>query len=294
MLVDAASLYFRAFHGIPRRIVGPHGRPVNAIRGYLDFLAFLIEERRPARLVSCLDHDWRPAFRVTAIPSYKSHRLAPDGGEDVPPELQHQVPVLLQVLTALGLCSVGAAGFEADDVIGTLAEQSQTRTDVVTGDRDLFQVVADQRGVAVLYTAKGVRKYQVLDEAAVRDRYGVPPDRYADFAALRGDPSDGLPGVAGIGEKTAASLIGMFGSLPELLRALDDGVDVPRRRVLEGARDYLDVAMTVVRVRTDVPLPSLDTAIPAAPRDPESVVALSDEHGLDAPLGRLLAAMAQR
>jgi 5'-3' exonuclease len=295
MLLDAASLYFRAFFGVPTSVVGPHGRPVNAIRGYLDYLAFLIPERSPERLVSCLDLDWRPAFRVAALPSYKAHRLAADGGEEVPAELVWQVPILLEVLDALGLCQVGAAGFEADDVVATLAEHERGGSggvDIVTGDRDLFQLVDDESAVRVLYTAKGVRRYQEMDAAAVQDRYGVPPHRYAAMAALRGDPSDGLPGVPGVGEKTAAELVNRFGSIPDLVAALDTDQPVPRRRALQESRGYLDAAMSVVEVRRDVPLADLDDGIPRQPAHPDRLADLVAQHGLESSVARVTTATA--
>ncbi len=158
MLLDAASLYFRAFHGVPETVTAADGTPVNAVRGFLDMTARLVSTRRPRRLVACLDLDWRPAFRVAALPSYKAHRQAPGGGELVPAGLVPQVPVILDVLAALGIAAVGAAGFEADDVIGTLAARGPGPIEVVSGDRDLFQVVRDDLPVRVLYIGKGVAK----------------------------------------------------------------------------------------------------------------------------------------
>src|SRR5690606_31103274 len=207
MLLDAASLYFRAFFGVPDSIKAPDGTPVNAVRGFLDGIARLVQARRPARLVACWDDDWRPAFRVAAIPSYKAHRVAADGGEEVPDALAAQVPVIVDVLEAFGIARVGAPGYEADDVIGTLTAREVARPDgerapveVVTGDRDLFQLVDDDARVRVLYPARGVSDPDEVDQARLVERYGVPSgSAYADMAVLRGDPSDGLPGVAGIG-----------------------------------------------------------------------------------------------
>lgn len=298
MLLDAASLYFRAFYGVPESIKAPDGTPVNAIRGLLDFIARLLTDRSPTRLIACWDEEWRPAFRVDAIPSYKAHRLGPDGAlEIVPPGLVRQVPIIEQVLDALGLARVGVSGFEADDVIGTIAARSKIPVDVVTGDRDLFQVVDDARDVRVLYTARGgVGKHEVVTESVIKARYGIPGRAYADFAALRGDPSDGLPGVAGIGEKSAATLISRFGSLPGLLAAIEDpAADLAPgiRRKLAAARDYLTVAPFVVNVRTDLPLPPYDDTIPASPADPEAVVELADRYALDGPVNRVLTALAR-
>jgi 5'-3' exonuclease len=298
LLLDAASLYFRAFYGVPESITAPDGTPVNAIRGLLDVIARLLTDRSPTRLVACMDAEWRPAFRVDAIPSYKAHRLGPDGHlEIVPPGLVVQVPIIEQVLDALGLARVGVAGFEADDVIGTLAAHAKIPVEVVTGDRDLFQVVDDSRDVRVLYTARGVRNLEVVTEAVVKAKYGIPGRAYADFAALRGDPSDGLPGVAGIGEKSAATLISRFGSLPALLDAVDDPTSdlAPAiRRKLAAARDYLTVAPFVVNVRTDLPLPPYDDTIPTSPANPEALVDLADSYAIDGPVNRVLTALARQ
>ncbi len=297
LLLDAASLYFRAFYGVPESITAPDGTPVNAVRGLLDFIAHLVTTRSPHRLVACLDADWRPAFRVELLPSYKEHRLADPatGAEQVPEALEAQVPIILDVLDALGLARVGVPGFEADDVIGTIAARDTGPVDVVTGDRDLFQLVDDERAIRVVYTARGVGRSEVIDEAAVTAKYGIPGRSYADFAILRGDPSDGLPGVKGVGDKTAATLISRFGSVPELLEAAaDPGSDMSPtvRRRLADAADYLAVAPDVVRVRADVPLPDYDDKLPPSPRDPEALVDLGERWNLDSPLNRVLAALA--
>ena len=296
MLLDTASLYFRAFHGIPVTVTAPDGTPVNAVRGLLDFIARLVRDHPPTRLVACMDADWRPAWRVAALPSYKAHRLAPDGGETVPPELVPQVPVIEEVLDAVGLARLGVAGYEADDVIGTLAGAATGPVDIVTGDRDLFQLVRDDLPVRVLYTAQGVGKLTVVDEAEVTRRYGIPGRAYADFALLRGDPSDGLPGVPGIGEKTAAALVSRFGSAEGLRVALasgnEAGFPAGARGRLVAAADYLAAGEPVVRVAGDVPVPELEDQLPATPKDPAALVELSQRWGLDGALNRLLAALA--
>lgn len=295
MVLDTPSLYFRAFYGVPDSITAPDGSPVNAVRGLLDFIARLVADRGPTRLVAAMDADWRPSFRVEAIPSYKTHRLAPAGGEEVPDALVPQVAVIEDVLAALGVAVIGVKGYEADDVIGTLAARSEVPVDVVTGDRDLFQLVDDARGVRVLYTARGVGRHDVVDEGWVTAKYGIPGRAYADFATLRGDPSDGLPGVPGVGEKTAAALVTRYGTLEGLMAALDAGdraMPAGARARLEAARDYLAVAPVVVAVARDVPLPAYDDAVPRSPRDPERLVALSQRWGLDSPLNRVLTAFA--
>ncbi|MDT3441597.1 MULTISPECIES: 5'-3' exonuclease [unclassified Pseudofrankia] len=351
-LLDTPSLYFRAFYGVPRSVTAPDGTPVNAVRGLLDVLARQILDLRPRHLVCCFDADWRPAFRVELVASYKAHRVAEvltpaevpastsvspvppgdgdaatgaagaggEGGvqvEEVPDELTPQLPVIDDMLDAFGIARAQAAGFEADDVIGTLTTRFPYGdgdgwavrdpapgqgpptggwagpVDVLSGDRDLFQLIRDDVPVRVRYS---VEKFAIIDEAAVTARYGVPGRAYGDFAALRGDPSDGLPGVAGIGAKTAAALLTRFGSLTAALDALDagqqDGFPAGARRRLEVARDYLDRAEVVVRVVPDVPLPPLRTALPAAPADPDRVLALAERWGLTSAATRLARALA--
>jgi 5'-3' exonuclease len=291
-IVDAPSLWYRAFHGVPESVTAPDGTPVNAVRGFIDLLARVVRETKPARLVCCLDLDWRPAFRVAAVPSYKSHRLAENGAEAEPDSLAPQVAILLEVLAALGVATAGVDGYEADDVLGTLAVREPGAVDVVTGDRDLFQLVDDSKPVRVLYTVEKMRPY---GEGDVSARFGIPGRAYADFAVLRGDPSDGLPGVKGVGEKTAAALVARFGTVEQIVTALDDGaVDgfpAGARAKLEAARAYLLAAPAVTRVTRDLPIPLLDDALPSAPRDPKRLLELSDTWGLDSPLNRFLSAV---
>lgn len=296
LAIDAPSLYFRAFHGVPAAgATAPDGSPVNAVRGFLDMIATLVRTRRPDRLVCAMDADWRPAWRVELISSYKTHRLAPEGGEEVPDELTPQVELLLEVLDAVGIATFGVAGYEADDVLGTLAATAAAPVEVVSGDRDLFQLVDDARRVRLLYIGRGVAKLEDCDEAAVLAKYGVPAWGYADFAALRGDPSDGLPGVAGVGDKTAARLIERYGSLDAIVAAVaDPAADFApglRTKILAAA-DYLLVAPKVVRVATDVPLPEHDATLPTVPRDAERLLALAEQWNLASPCRRLVDALA--
>lgn len=297
LLLDTPSLYFRAFYGIPDTITAADGTPVNAIRGLLDFIARLVRDFAPTRIVAAMDADWRPAWRVDALPSYKAHRVGRDGGDQTPDGLAVQVPIIEEVLDALGVARVGVAEYEADDVIGTLAEQARCAVDVVTGDRDLFQLVRDDKPVRIIYTAKGVGSASPWDEAAVEAKYGIPGRMYAEFAALRGDPSDGLPGVAGVGEKTAAALVGRFGCIEDLVAAAQAGSDAgfpagARAKVL-AAVDYLQRAPKVVRVARDVPLPDYDDALPITPRHPDRLLELSDRWALESALNRLLNAIRQ-
>ncbi|MDT0397068.1 MULTISPECIES: 5'-3' exonuclease [Streptomyces] len=296
MLLDTASLYFRAYFGVPDSVRAPDGSPVNAVRGLLEFIDRLVKDHRPDHLVACMDADWRPHWRVELIPSYKAHRVAeerPSGPdeEEVPDTLSPQVPVIESVLDAIGIARVGVAEYEADDVIGTFTGRATGPVDIVTGDRDLYQLVDDGRAVRVLYPLKGVGTLQITDEALLRAKYGVDGKGYADLALLRGDPSDGLPGVPGIGEKTAAKLLAEFGDLAGILAAVDDRqakLTPSQRKRLDEARPYLAVAPKVVRVADDVPLPDVDTALPRGPRDPAAVQALAARWGLGGSLQRLL------
>ncbi|MPZ27979.1 MAG: flap endonuclease [Micromonosporaceae bacterium] len=296
LAVDAPSLYFRAFHGIPTSAATTaDGTPVNAVRGFLDMLSTLIRTRAPGRVVCALDADWRPAWRVTLLPSYKTHRLSPRGGEEVPDLLVPQIPVITDLLAAVGIPAVGVPGYEADDVLGTLATVGPGPVEVVSGDRDLFQLVDDAVPVRLLYCGRGVANLEVFDDAAVQARYGVPASAYVDFAALRGDPSDGLPGVAGVGEKTAARLVTRHGDLAAIVAALDDpaaGFAPGLRGKLMAAHDYLAVAPTVIRVVRDIPLPALDPVLPATPAEPDRLLALADTWNLAGPCRRLVDTLA--
>jgi 5'-3' exonuclease len=324
-LLDLAGIYFRAFFAVPTSTTSPDGRPVNAVRGALDIIARVIADGRPTRVIACLDLDWRPAWRVALIDSYKTHRVLEPGSsqavslavgtdavaaatphsgtagpstdiEVVPDELAPQVPILLDTLAAIGITVAGAPGYEADDVIGTLAHaEVKDPVEVVTGDRDLFQVARDESpAVTVRYIGAGMSKAKVYTAADVAARYGIPPGGYADFAALRGDPSDGLPGVPGVGEKTAATLIGRFGSIEGLVEAMDarsTGLAPGIRTKLAAARDYLLVAPKVVRVAVDAPVrvePAGGGPLPAEPVDPEALSELVRTHGIGGPVARLV------
>jgi 5'-3' exonuclease len=310
LLLDTASLYFRAFFGMPDSLRAPDGTPVNAIRGLLDYIAKLTDTYHPTHLVCCWDNDWRPAWRVELIPSYKAHRVAGAGdavisemssssttsGETAPDDLAVQIPYIRAVLGALGIAIVGKDGYEADDVIGTLASTAPMPVDIVTGDRDLFQLVDDDAGIRVLYVARGVGRHERVDEAWVRAKYDIPAAGYVGFATLRGDASDGLPGVAGIGEKTAASLINRYGDLDGILAAssaADTTVSASVRSKLGAAIDYLAVAPTVVAVARDLDLAVGfdDLRLPSAPADPALFAELTELLGLGGSADRVLAAL---
>ncbi|MCW2780760.1 MAG: 5-3 exonuclease [Marmoricola sp.] len=302
MLLDTASMYFRAFFGVPDTMKAPDGTPVNAVRGLLDFISRLVDDYQPTHLVCCWDNDWRPQWRVDLIPSYKQHRVVavradqPDI-EEVPDPLETQIPIIQAALKAFGIAVIGADGYEADDVIGTLATDAGMPVDIVTGDRDLFQLVDDEAGVRVLYIARGVGKHERVTNAVVREKYDVDANQYAAFATMRGDASDGLPGVAGVGDKTAALLLNRFGDLDSIIAAaLDPTGDMgpgPRGRI-KAAVDYLEVAPTVVAVARTIDLGSPDLTLPTTPRDPDMLQAISDQWALNSSVDRLVDVLGRR
>jgi len=300
LLLDSASLYFRAFFGVPDQRSTPDETPTNALRGFLDMIATLVTAHQPTHLVACWDDDWRPQWRVDLVPTYKTHRLTEgsDVVEESPDDLTPQVPLIRDALRAIGIQRLGAPGCEADDVIGTLTERHRgvLPVDVVTGDRDLLQLVDDAGPVRVLYTGKGgVRDPDVVTQAFLREKYAVPTgDAYLDMSVLRGDTSDGLPGVKGIGDKTAAQLIDTYGSLAGLRAAVasgDPALKGARRANLEAASGYLDVAPTVVRVLRDADVPRVDLALPREVADPELLDQLAEAYGVANPVGRVLKAL---
>jgi 5'-3' exonuclease len=301
MLLDTPTMYFRAYFGLPESITAPDGSPVNAVRGTLDFISALVTAYRPDRLIACFDADWRPAFRVAAMPSYKAHRVAEPAAdapdvEEVPDTLSPQVPVIEAALDSFGLARGWADGFEADDAIAAYAAAHKGPVDVVTGDRDMFQLIDDARDVRVLNISRGVAKLEIMDDAAIQAKYSLPGgSAYADFAVLRGDPSDGLPGVTGVGEKTAAALINEYGTLAGLLAALDDpasGLKPAVRKKLDAARGYLAVAPDVVRVRADAPVTEVDSTLPVIPAHTDRLEELAQRYGLASPVMRLTKALA--
>ena len=312
LLLDGASMWFRSYFGVPSSITAPDGRPVNAVRGFLDSVATLISQHRPSRLVVCLDLDWRPQFRVDLIPSYKAHRVAeegsqPDGAgnenvEEIPDDLSPQVDMILEMLGAYGIATAGAEGFEADDVLGTLAAiERHDPVVVVSGDRDLLQLVGDEPvEIRVLYIGQGLKKATLFGPTEVADRYGVPVDRagdaYAELALLRGDASDGLPGVPGVGEKTASTMLTEYGSLANILWATRDPKSaLPRafRTKILAATDYIEAAKPVVRVARDAPVHLFtgDDRLPTHAAEPERVAELAQRYGVSSSIARLQKAL---
>jgi 5'-3' exonuclease len=308
LLLDGASMWFRSYFGVPSSIKAPDGRPVNAVRGFLDAVATLITRERPTRLVVCRDDDWRPQWRVDLIPSYKAHRVAieePAGEpdiEEVPDDLTPQVDMIMEILDAFGIPTAGAPDCEADDVLGTLAfNEHRDPVVVVSGDRDLLQLVCDDPvQVRVLYLGRGLAKATKYGPKEVAENYGVPVDRagpaYAELALLRGDPSDGLPGVPGVGEKTAATLLAQHGSLEGILAAAHDPkskMSKAYRTKLLAATDYIEAAGPVVRVATDadVNFSTPSDFLPLAAEHPRKVVKLAEQYGVTSSIGRLQKAL---
>lgn len=285
-MIDCASLTYRAYHAMPP-LKAPDGSEVHAVLGFLNFLSRLIPDRKPARLWVALDADWRPQFRVDALPTYKTHRLA-QTEEEIDP-VAPQMVLLERILDAFGISTASAAGFEAEDVIATLARRTTEPVEVVTGDRDLFALVADPH-VRVLYTIRGVSELAQVDRAWVEQKYGIPGDRYIDYALLRGDPSDGLPGVAGIGEKTASQLLRRYGSLEGILAASDLSPTVRAR--LKASADYLAAARRVVAPVTDCPVTGGDGSIPSRPARAEELAEIAKRYSLTVSVTRLIDTLA--
>ncbi|SMQ68473.1 5'-3' exonuclease [Agreia sp. VKM Ac-1783] len=303
MLLDTASLYFRAFYGVPDSIKRDDGTPVNAIRGLLDMIARLTTEFEATHLIACWDDNWRPSWRVDLLPSYKAQRVAETAVngldvEEVPTGLTAQIPLIREVLDLAGIAIVGAADHEADDVIGTYASRADHAVDIVTGDRDQFQLVDDAHDVRVIYTARGMKNLELVTDEVIVSKYRVLPSQYVDYATLRGDTSDGLPGVSGVGDKTAATLLAEYGSLVSVRDAAkdaDSGLSGSVRSKLTAASDYLDVAPKVVRVVRDLELPTPSEAgarlTPVTGTKRDELESLSKDWNLGGSVTRLLAAL---
>jgi 5'-3' exonuclease len=292
ILLDVSSLMYRAHFAMPDSIRAPDGRPTAAVHGYLDMVTRLIVSRRPADTTHVYDHDWRPTARTDLYPAYKANR---------PPEpegLPEQFALLRDVLNLTGMPQAQTPDWEAEDAIGALVERADADDvlEMVSGDRDLLQLVRDAPPpVRLLFTVRGVSELHEFDEAAVLAKYGVPADRYAEFAILRGDPSDGLPGVLGVGEKTARSLVQAYPSIDAMLEDADpespprDGPFKGKpalRAKVRAAADYLDVMRQIVPVNATAPL-----AAWAGRRDDAALKAMAERHGLRGPVTRLLAAL---
>ena len=290
LLIDASSLIFRALFSTPDTVRTPEGAPINAAYGFLGMLARLVADHDPDFICCATDEDWRPQWRVDLLDGYKAVRAEPGSAQEKAEDLlEAQLPVLFELLERCGVPVVGHPQGEAEDVIGTLAVRAPGRVGIVSGDRDLFQLVRDPL-VFVLYPKRGVTQVDVVDETYIETRYGIPGRAYRDFAVLRGDPSDGLPGVRGIGEKLAAGLVTRYGSLDAVIEAAEGPV---RSVVLDKVRrdlDYVRRAARVVTIPTDLSIPEVDLTRPRRVPDSEAL-SVADSYGLGGAVRRLAAAL---
>jgi 5'-3' exonuclease len=281
---------------MPDTLTADDGTPVNAIRGFLDMSARLISTYNPDRMVVCLDGDWRPSWRVELFPGYKANRLEDEESDEEaePDTLTPQIPILLDLLDEFGIPMVGVDDYEADDVMATYAHTHAGPTRIVTGDRDLFQLVDDKRDIKVAYLAKGISAHDLVDLNFIAQKYSIPGDRYAMFATFRGDASDGLPGVKGIGEKGAALISTHFASIADAIVAAQNGDErLPAalaRKIIAGM-DYLAIAPTVVNCARDVPLPEIELGMPKAPADFSKIYQIKEKYSLGASVDRLISAL---
>ena len=294
MLLDSASLWYRAYFGMPDTLLSPTGEPVNAIRGYLDMTSRLMVKYQPKRLVACLEGDWRPSWRVELFPDYKLNRLDEEGDEEEPDTLGPQIPILLDVLDALGVAVLGVDDYEADDLIATFSTKQKGPIRIVTGDRDLFQLVDDKKDIKVIYLAKGISNHDLVDLQWISRKYEIPGERYGLFAMIRGDSSDGLPGIRGIGEKGAASIANQFERLEEVMIAAANGDErlTPNlcKKLLASA-DYAAIAPKLVSCATDIALPEMSIDLPTKPKSMEKINFLKEEYGLGTSIDRIVSAL---
>jgi 5'-3' exonuclease len=294
MLLDSASLWYRAYFGMPDTLVSPSGLQVNAIRGYLDMTSKLINLYKPNRIVACLEGDWRPSWRVELFPDYKMNRLDESGDEEEPDTLSPQIPILLDLLEALGFPMLGVDDYEADDLMATFAVNQPGPIRIVTGDRDLFQLVDDKRDVKVVYLAKGIANHDLVDLKWIEQKYEIPGDRYGLFAMIRGDASDGLPGIKGIGEKGAASIAKQFTNLDEVMKAAtndDERLTTNIRKKLLESAEYAKIAPELVGCATDVSIPEMKIDLPNKPLDTQKIQDIKEEFGLGTSVDRIMNAL---
>jgi 5'-3' exonuclease len=290
MLVDASSLIYRALFSTPDTVTAPDGTPINAAHGFLGMLARLIVDHDPEYLCCATDEDWRPQWRVDLISDYKSIRAEVGSAQEIAEDrLEPQMPILFEILEGCGIPVMGFETAEAEDVIGSLAARAPGQVAIVSGDRDLFQLVRDP-DIYVLYPRRGVSQLDEINESFIEEKYGIPGRAYRDFAVLRGDPSDGLPGVRGIGEKLASSLVAKYGSLDAIIEAAGGPNPSTVLGKVKRDLDYVKRAAQVVTIPTDLPLPRSDLTRPRSKPDP-ALEAVAEEWGLAGALRRLVAAL---
>ena len=294
MLIDSATLWYRAYYGMPDTLLSPSGEPINAVKGFIDMTARLVNQYKPDRLALCLDGDWRPSWRVELFPDYKSNRVLDDGEEEEPDLLTPQIPIITDFFDALGIPLIGADDYEADDVIATLSRTEAGPVRIVTGDRDLFQLVDDDKDVKIAYLAKGISAHDLVDTKWISMKYQIHGERYGFFSMIRGDASDGLPGIRGIGEKGAAAIAQEFSSMIELIDAAKSSDSrlkpIHQKKILEDL-EYAKNATRLVTCVTDVRLPKVDLVTPKEPASRKELAELVDEYGLKTNLQRLESAL---
>ncbi len=252
LVLDGNSLAYRAFFALPTDLATAAGQVTNAVLGFTQMLTYTVKEQRPDGVIVAFDRP-EPTFRHGMVDAYKA------GREAAPDILKQQMGLVRQVLEALRVPTIEVVGFEADDILATLACQARDRGDeviIVTGDRDSYQLVEDPY-IRVLYNKRGVSDYALYDEAGIKERTGVTPELYPQYAALRGDPSDNLPGVPGVGEKTAAKLINEYGGLDGIFENLDK-LTPKLRENLTAAQDAVRANAEVIPLIRDMELPELD------------------------------------
>ena len=297
LLLDSASLWYRAYYGMPDTLLSPEGEPINAVKGYLDMVARLIVQYRPSKIVAAIEGDWRPTWRTELFPGYKANRVDESGEEEEPDLLSPQIPILLEVLDAFGIPIVGADDFEADDVIATYSKLSDGPIRIVSGDRDLFQLVDRTRDIKVVYLAKGIANHDLVDESWIAAKYGIPGERYALFAMIRGDASDGLPGIVGIGEKGAAEIANNFSSVSEILVAVgqeESKLSPKHRKKILESKEYAQIMEKLVMCAIDVPVPLELPAITDFQIQREVISDLQKKYGLGTSIDRMLDALDKR
>jgi 5'-3' exonuclease len=294
LLLDSASLWYRAYFGMPDTLLSPKGEPINAVKGFLDMSARLINIYSPNRFVACLEGDWRPSWRVDLFPEYKLNRIDDSGEEAEPDTLSPQIPVLLDVLDAFGFATLGVDDYEADDVIATLSKSERGPIRIASGDRDLFQLVDDKKDVKIAYLAKGLSNHDLVDNDWISKKYEIPGDRYALFAMIRGDASDGLPGLKGIGEKGAALIAKSFSQMQDVVKAAENEDELlPKtlaKKVL-ASKEYARIAPKLVNCALDVPIPSMNIDLPKKPKSLTKIKEMQSEYGLGSSVDRLISAL---
>ena len=262
MAIDLSSLLFRSFYGLPTSIKDADGFPINGVKGYLETLIRLKNTYSPEIIIHALDDNWRPEWRTDLLPQYKAHRVLDDNEEEVDEELKRQIEILPQILKILGMQCIGKANFEADDVLASIANDN-SNTLIVSGDKDLFQTVNDKRSNFVhLLGKEGGTLYT---EKIIKQRFGIDAKSYLDYSVLKGDPSDGLPGVKGIGEKTALEIILKFGNIDNLLKNINDTTKISRKqqKSIADSVEYINKALKVVKLKNDLKIKIVKPKIPS-------------------------------